>query len=325
MDVHIRGNISHRATALAGRSRMSAEVLINQALREGFKSLEQRLEVSLISKEHQEQIKMQPELSHGDLGSLLQKSPDVIKYYRVWLLRRYFAVPHLQNVDDFELMRRYGLSLADVKNTRRQAGFYYKQGRNHLKHCELSFLERLGTKEEVRKAVLEEGVTVEEYLTRKKLPITRDWGEQLIAMKCGIQVQAGRSILWHAHRVSRSLPQESQEKTALALIDRSWVESRLLALRGVTCFARELKLNAGTLKKYLRLHLRIPTELLRRRPEWIKLTCAHCENKFMRPKAQIDCQLRQFPDRKEFFCDKSCKGKHDSRLFGNGRPKRRKG
>lgn len=158
--------------------------------------------------------------------------------------------------------------------------------------------------EELRKAIIEGGETLQGFIRRRGIPVTRERLRQ-IAGNFGIDTKQ-RTALWYANKYGHP---ELGDKTTI---------ERLLAEKGrAPSAAAAVGLTGDKFFRLCKAHGITPPK---NRPpaEMVELTCSQCGGKFKRQKALIEFQRSRRPEQTLWFCSKKCQGKRLGSLKGSG-------
>lgn len=153
---------------------------------------------------------------------------------------------------------------------------------------------------DLRRSLLEDGLTVVDYLALRFLPCSR----QNLCRICGEQgidtAPRNRTPRWYANRWMQP-----------KLADRVWVRKKLKNCTNLSKLAKEFNLNRVTFRQQCRrLGIRVRS-FLGRKTKNVRLVCTQCQKKFWRRPADIKrAELRRAKtDQKEvWFCSKFCQG-----------------
>jgi hypothetical protein len=283
--------------------------LLGLKRQKGFNSTHPNVPKSVFDEGERKFIYIHPEMSHEVIAGELKKSAKMVRKYRCILAKEHlsnnFSGPHEDT--DASMAPRFGLKAIEYSHLRRALGYHLAtggKGRNVTKISSNAF----GSVEEIRFALQYGGETIQSLINKKKLPIMRERGRQILADLGLVGSKIQRDILWYAHRLVGE--REGKDELAQQLINVEWVTEQLAQSGGCRAMAGKLGVSEDSLKTFIRIRLHLKhKELIKSHGEMVCLSCTWCSSTFWRRKKQVEAQLKRHPNQKTYFCKQTCKGK----------------
>lgn len=197
-----------------------------------------------------------------------------------------FIRANWETMTDGEMGRELGRNRAYISLARNRLELRRKAGGYSRRKILLPL-----SKNELEKALTEEGLTLEEYGRKPGIGVTRERIRQL-ADQIGVSQEKKPS--WYANRWGKP-----------ELGDKEWVEKELAAKGSVPAFAASLAISCAKIRRICSLHEITP-------PVWrhslfqgtVQLHCYHCSASFTVKKARVAALEKR--GHRRHFCGKKC-------------------
>ena len=311
---------------LSERLRVSPKKLATEIFEKGFVIIKEETDrLLLLPLEVKQAIEKHPRASHLGLARRFNKSPRLVKKYRLALLARHLK-NHFAEDSDAVLGKKFGLTESDVRVKRYELRLYYEHGRGNAgeKGENDASFKQLGKKKDIFYELTKGGKYITDIIRDRGLMFTRSRGQQIVAHHDFGDIRSQRTVLWYAHRLVELKNKELANKLAI----KKWVKEQLIASGSTLALASKLGIESENLKRYLRDRLCVsPSFIYSCSPSPMqKFHCAFCGDLFFVPKSLLVHQTKKNKLPKKRFCRVKCKRQytriHWAEWFGRKRSKK---
>lgn len=269
-------------------------------------------------------IAAHPERSHEDMAVSLCANPLQIKKYRVELAGHFLSKGEWPKETDGAIGARFGLNFTDISTLRRASGMFRLRSQRSEKVSH--YIALLGGADAIKEALQNGGKTITELFLDKGITsavLSRERMRQLIGTVGLTGEKEQHTLLWYA---ARTFGPERAE-LAQELSNPETFRRRLAEAGSLPALAGKLRVSETRLRGFAEKAGLTSAEdklLCGQRGVLIALVCSTCGGTFCRPKARVEREKRKYPDKKTWFCNKTCQGSYVAKHYGFGAPRRTK-
>jgi len=241
-------------------------------------------------------------LGNGAIAQHLKVRPAAVKKYRLELATDYVEQNYLLE-SDIAISVRFGLHCNKITKLRKELGLNKDGAHGVTRSKRKSATDKLGSDEEIGRALREEGETLESLGNR--IGVCRERIRQELLKRKIPHESSLRTVLWYAFKIAG----KDHGDTARNLANKEWVRARLEECGSPGALAGKIGVSEIRLANFIKKRHGLDGNGIapKKRGELVTLQCALCKEAIVRRKSVVASQ----PSNK-YFCNNDHRNKYNS-------------